>query len=93
MIEKFLIEKGFTKDNNLYTKTVEQVVGKVVINGQHKNQIKTTKLAFEYIDTGWIGIDENDNVPLEGYAFSVDAELVCDFWVKDESDLNTFIKL
>lgn len=67
-INKYLLERGFTYDNNHFLRTDEQVAQTMIINGQQHQQKQKVEIDIEYIGDGWIGSSEQDSVPLTEWA-------------------------
>ena len=91
-IESYLIsERGFAKDENIFTKINKVVTGETIINGQVQQQIQDIKLQIEYSGDGWVGKSETNNTPLEGYTLSVNGFKLTDIWVRDLNDFKDWI--
>lgn len=92
-IESYLVsERGFTKDENIFTKINKVVVGETIVNGQVYKQTQDIKLQVEYIGDGWIGENETNNTPLEGYTFSANDLKITDIWIMDLNDLKGWME-
>ena len=63
-IEEYLFSKGFSKDGNLYKKTLTKKVGEMIINGQHQIQTQDIEIVLELVYQGWEGVSETDNQPI-----------------------------
>lgn len=77
-IDKYLIDAGFTKNNNTYTVKVKGPDQVVIVNGQRMVHNNVQEISFEYVGEG-----ENmtDEVPIYGFKIFGD-----DVWVEDLDD-------
>lgn len=77
-IVTYLESKGFVKQDNVFTRTQQQIVGQVIVNGKQTDQTKEVKVVFEYIGEGSI-----DDKPTYGYNLKSNDRDLGDIWVDD----------
>lgn len=79
----YLVNRGFTKDNNTYSKIIQHRGAEMIINGQRMvQQSAQSKFEVEYIGEGYV-----DETPIHGYDIRVNGELQIRAYVYNENEL------
>ena len=89
-IENILTDLGFVKEDNIFSKLEERVVGRTIVNNQVHNETQKVNIQIEYIGDGWIGENETNNKPTAGYKLSVNGQDMGDVWVDSAKDFKQF---
>lgn len=80
----YLVNRGFTRDNNTYSKIVQHGGSEMIINGQRMVQPGAqSKLEVEYIGDGYV----DESTPIHGYDIRENGELQVRAYVYNENEL------
>lgn len=87
-ISKYLVDHGFTQNEDTFTVIKKQLVGTASINGQEHREYKSMKLSITSLGEG--AVDEN---PISGWNLSVNDQDAGDIWVGNLDEFLEFIKI
>lgn len=92
-IEEYLLQNGFIKDGDTFTKIGQQQTGEMIVNGHRQIQVQKVEIKITFIGNGWIGeSEENSNVTTQ-WNLSVNGVDQGDFIVESLEEFKLFFKL
>ena len=92
-IVEYLLQNGFTEDDDTFTKIGQQQTGEVIVNGHRQIQVQNIEIKITFIGNGWIGeSEENSNVTTQ-WNLSVNGVDQGDFIVESLEEFKQFFKL
>ena len=92
-IVKYLLQNGFTEDNDVFTRVSKQQTGEMVINGQRQVQVQNIEIKITFIGNGWIGESEENNTVTTQWNLSVNGVDQGDFIVETLEEFKQFFKI
>lgn len=92
-IEEYLLKNGFTKDNDIFTKIIQQQTGEIITNGHRQIQVQNIEVKITFIGNGWIGESEENSTATTQWNLSINGVDQCDFIVESLEEFKQFLKL
>ena len=92
-IEEYLIQKGFIKDDVIFTKIIQQQTGEIIANGHRQVQMQNIEIKITFIDDGWIGESEEKSTLTTQWNLSVNGIDQGDFIVESLEYFKQILKL
>lgn len=83
---------NFDKNGDTFTKTLEQVVSQMIINGASREKKAKILIVFKYIDESWIGNSEEDSLKLTQWRLTINSEDQGDFLIHDKYEFKEIFK-
>ena len=92
-IVEYLLQNGFTEDDDTFTKIGQQQTGEMIINGRRQIQVQNIEIKITFIGNGWIGESKEDSDVTTQWNLSVNGVDQGDFIVESLEEFKEFFKL
>lgn len=92
-IVEYLLQNGFTEDDNTFTKIGQQQTGEMIVNGHRQIQVQKIEIKITFIDNGWIGESEENSTVTTQWNLSVNDVDQGDFIVESLEEFKQYFKL
>ena len=92
-IVEYLLQNGFSEDNDVFTKISQQQTGEMIVNGHRKIQVQNIEIKITFIDKGWIGETEENSTATTQWNLSVNGVDQGDFIVESLEEFKQYFKL
>lgn len=91
-IENLLLMSNFDKNRDTFTKTLEQAVSQMIINGIPHEKKAKIPIVFKYIGESWIGNSEEDSLKLTQWRLTINDEEQGEFLIHDKYEFKEIFK-